>query len=165
MKAFLVELRGVDDLKNDDHIEVGIYSTAEGEVSLKAANGSDVTHQTFTITPNPRWRANTTARIVDGALMSESIPVLYLSRGGEFGAGWGSGFVFRPEFEFRDVRLRLTLHPDGTFTGVMGKLPTNRQHLPFPIRRRQGHGLHREQRLRRRGSTRSQSWRMGIRTR
>ena len=52
MKAFLVELRGVDDLKNDDHIEVGIYSTAEGEVSLKAANGSDVTHQTFTITPN-----------------------------------------------------------------------------------------------------------------
>ena len=120
MRRFLVELRGVDDLKNNDHVKVGIYSTAEGKVSLKAADGSDVTHQTFTITPNPRWRANTRARIVDGVLTSESIPVLYLSRGGDFGSGWGPGFVFRNELEFRDVRFRLTLQPDGTFTGVMG---------------------------------------------
>ena len=125
LPVFLVELRGVDNLQNDDHVEMGIFSPAAGEVSLKAADGSDVTHQTFTITPNPRWRANTTARIVDGVLMSESVPVIYLSRRGAFGAGLGRGsgdtaFVFRPEFEFRDVRFRLTLDPDGTFTGVMG---------------------------------------------
>ena len=138
LPAFLVELRGVDDLQNDDHVEMGIYSTAQGEISLKAADGTDVTHQTFTITPNPRWRANTTARIVDGVLMSESVPVIYLSRAGEFGAGRGrrgresgpGSFIFRPEYEFRDVRFRLTLSLDGTFTGVMGNYrPIDNIHL------------------------------------
>ena len=30
-RAFLIELRGVDDLQNDGHVEMGIYSTADGE--------------------------------------------------------------------------------------------------------------------------------------
>ena len=135
LPAFLVELRGVDNLQNDDHVEVGIYSTAGGEVSLKASDGTDVTYQTFTVTPESRWRANTTARIVDGMLMSESVPVIYLSRGGGYGAGRsrGSGptsFIFTPELEFRDVRFQLTLNPNGTFTGVMGNYrPIDNIHL------------------------------------
>ena len=127
-RAFLVELRGVDYLQNDDDIEMGIYSQALNEVSLKASDGTDVTHQTFTITANPRWRAHTTARIVDGVLMSEPVPVVRLSRAGGFGARGGPyesgapgrGFVGASEFELRDVRFRLTMSPDGTFTGVMG---------------------------------------------
>ena len=127
-RAFLVELRGVDDLQNDDDVEMGIYSQALNEVSLKASDGSDVTYQTFTITPNPRWRAHTTARIVDGVLMSEPVAVVRLSRAGGFGARGGpyesgapgTGFVYASEFEFRDVRFRVTMNADGTFTGVMG---------------------------------------------
>ena len=87
-----------------------------------------MTYQTFTITDNPRWRAQTTARIVDGVLMLKPVPVVRLSRAGGFGARGGpyvsgaseTAFVFANEFEFRDVRFRLTLHPDGTFAGMMG---------------------------------------------
>ncbi len=126
-RAFLIELRGVDDLKNDDHVEMSLYSMADGEASLKASDGADVAYQTFTITANPRWRAQTTARIVDGVLMSESIPVVHLSRAGGFAAGranYSSGspervFVYAGEFELRDVRFRLTMNPNGTITGVM----------------------------------------------
>jgi hypothetical protein len=126
-RAFLIELRGVHDLKNDNHVEIGVYSTADGEASLKAGDGSDVAYQTFTITNNPRWRASTTARIVDGVLISDPIPVMHLSRAGGFAAGRGNyvsgasgnAFAFSGEFEFRDVRFRLTMQPDGTFTGVM----------------------------------------------
>jgi len=67
-------------------------------------------------------------------------PVLYVSRGGAFGAGRGSGAgatgagnpltgfaglgnafrgAYSSEHEFRDVRFRLTLQPDGTLTGAM----------------------------------------------
>ncbi len=126
-RAFLVELRGVDDVKNDDHVEIGIYSMADGEASLKAGDGSDVAYQTFSITANPRWRAQTTGRIVDGVLTSESVPVLHLSRAGGFAAGRGNyvsgapgtAFAYAGQFEFRDVRFRLTLRPDRTFKGVM----------------------------------------------
>ena len=125
MGPFLVELRGVDDLKNDDRVEMGVYSLADGEVSLKAGDGSDVAYQTFTITATPRWRAQTTARIVDGVLMSEPIPVVRLSRAGGFGASralyepGSPNFVRAAEHEYRDVRFRLTVNTDGTFTGVM----------------------------------------------
>ena len=125
-RSFLVELRGVDDLRNDDHVDMGIYSTGDDEVSLKASDGSDVAYQTFTITPNPRWRAQTTARIVDGVLTSAPVPVMHLNRRGGFGAGRtpytanSPNFVFVGENEFRDVRFRLTMKPDGTFAGVMG---------------------------------------------
>ena len=135
LPAFLVELRGVDDLQNDEYVEIGIYSTARAEVSLKASDGTDVTYQTFTITPESRWRANTTARIVDGTLMSESVPVIYLSRGGGYGsarsrANLPNSFIYRSELEFRDVRFRLTMNPDGTFTGVMGNYrPIDNIHL------------------------------------
>jgi hypothetical protein len=119
----------VDDAKNDDRVEIGVYSTADGEFSLKAASGTDVPYQTFTITDDARWRAHTTGRIVDGVLMSDPIPVVRLSRAGGFAAGRArlyegvlpeTAFVGASEFEFRDVRFRLTLNPDGTLTGVMG---------------------------------------------
>ena len=127
MALFLVELRGVDDLKNDDRVDVGVYSLATNEVSLKGADGFDVAHQTFTLSENPRWRAQTTARIVNGVLTSEPIPVLRLTRGGGFGERRGNfytqgmaNFVSVNEHEYRDARFRVTMIPDGTFSGVMG---------------------------------------------
>ena len=138
MGYFLVELRGVDDLKNDDRVDMGVYSWLASEVSLKASDGTDVSHQTFTITDNPRWRAHTTARIVDGVLLSESIPVVHLARngGGAFGAGRtyyepnSPNFVRVNENEYRDVRFRLTMNADGTFKGVMGNYrPIDNIHL------------------------------------
>ena len=115
LDPFLIELRGLDDLKNNDHVEMSLYSTGDGDVSLKAADGSDLAYQTFTITRNPRWRSTVKARIVNGVLESDPIPVMHLHW---VMSTWGA-FGQVSEHEFRDVRFRLTLEADGTLTGVM----------------------------------------------
>lgn len=125
MTPFLVELIGVDDVRNDDRVEVGVYSLADNEVSLKGADGFDVSYQTFTRTANARWHATTRARINNGVLTSDPVPVVRLSRAGGFGASRASyesnspTFVRAGEHEYRDVLFRLTMKADGTFEGVM----------------------------------------------
>ena len=114
LDLYLIELRGLDDLRHDDDVEVGIYSTED--LSLSSSTGTELPHQSFRVTPNPRWRTQTKGRIVDGVLTTEVIEVLYLSwqipTTGPFGQA--------SEHEFRDVRLRISLKPDGTMTGIMG---------------------------------------------
>ncbi len=114
LNLYLIELRGLDDVQNDDDVEVGIYSTEDQ--SLRSAAGTDLPHQSFQVTSNPRWRTETKGRIVDGVLTTDVIDVLYLSwkipTTGLFGQA--------SEHEFRDVRFRVSLRPDGTMTGIMG---------------------------------------------
>ena len=66
LDLYLIELRGLDDLRNDDDVEVGIYSTED--LSMGSAAGTELLHQSFRVTPNPRWRTQTKGRIVDGVL-------------------------------------------------------------------------------------------------
>ena len=105
---YLIELRGVDDVQNDDDVEVGIYSTQD--LSMRSSAGTDLPDQSLRVTPNPRWRTETKGRIVDGVLTTDVIEVLYLSwkisTTGPFGQA--------SEHEFRDVRFRVSLQPDGT---------------------------------------------------
>ena len=114
LDLYLIELRGLDDIRNDDEVEVGIYST--GDLSLHSLAGTDLPHQSFQVTPNPRWRTETKGRIVNGVLTTDVIEVLYLSwkipTTGLFGQA--------SEHEFHDVRFRVSLLPDGTITGIMG---------------------------------------------
>ena len=77
LNLYLIELRGLDDVQNDDDVEVGIYSTEDQ--SLRSAAGTDLPHQSFQVTSNPRWRTETKVRIVDGVLTTDVIHVLYLS--------------------------------------------------------------------------------------
>jgi len=114
LDLYLIELRGLDDLRNDDDVEVGIYSTAD--LSQRSSAGTELPHQSFRVTPNPRWRTQTKGRIVDGVLTTDVIDVLYLSwqipTTGAFGQA--------SEHEFHDVRFRVSLQPDGTMSGIMG---------------------------------------------
>ena len=114
LDLYLIELRGLDDVRNDDKVEVGIYSTED--LSLRSPAGTELPHQSFRVTSNPRWRTQTKGRIVDGVLTTDVIEVLYLSwqipTTGEFGQA--------SEHEFHDVRFRVSLQPDGTMTGIMG---------------------------------------------
>ena len=111
---YLIELRGLDDMRHDDHVEVGIYSTQD--LSMRSSAGTDLPNQSLRVTPNPRWRTETKGRIVDGVLTTDVIEVLYLSwkipTTGPFGQA--------SEHEFRDVRFWVSLQPDGTMTGIMG---------------------------------------------
>ena len=51
--------RGVDDPQNDDHVEVGIYST--DDTPLQGPDGKAMANQTLAITNNPRWRPSPVA--------------------------------------------------------------------------------------------------------
>jgi hypothetical protein len=112
LDPFLIEIRGLDDPKNDDHVEVGIYSPED--TPMQGSDGIMLPNQTLGVTTNPHWRTTVSGRIVDGQLTTDVIPVVYmrwiLSTWGVFGT---------QDHEFRDVRFRMSLQPDGTLKGLM----------------------------------------------
>ena len=111
-----MELRDVDDLQNDDRVEVGIYSIEEQDLILQSPGGEPLPNQSFRISSNTKWRNQTTGRIVDGELRIDNLDRLYLkyrmSTWGAFGEAYSH--------EFRRVRFKLQLEPDGGLTGLMG---------------------------------------------
>ena len=112
--SYLIEVRGLDDLRNDDHVEVGIYSTED--VSMRSQTGAHLPNQSFRVTSNPRWRTETQGRIVDGLLTTDVIDVMYLRWQIPLTGAFGQA----SEFEFHDVRFQVSVQPDGTVTGILG---------------------------------------------
>ena len=112
--SYLIELRGLNDLQNDDFVEVGIYST--DDVSMRSQTGEHLPNQSFQVTPNSRWRTQTQGRIVDGMLTTDVIDVMYL----RWKIPLTGAFGMASEFEFRDARFQLSLRPDGTVKGLLG---------------------------------------------
>ena len=108
-----LEIRGLDDLKNDDHVEVGIYST-EGP-PLAGSDGNALPHQTVNITKNPRWRTIVPGRIVNGQVTTEAAEAVHvhgpLPTWGEQGRNY--------DFIFHNARLKMSLQQDGTVTGML----------------------------------------------
>ena len=116
LDPFLIELRGVDDLENDRRVEVGIYSVAVDDLVLRTPGGAPLPHQSFRVTSNPKWRNETTGRIVNGELRVDHLDRLFL-RYRLF--TWGAfGEVY--SHEFRRVRFKLKLEEDGSVSGLMG---------------------------------------------
>lgn len=111
---FLIELKGVNDRRNDPEVEVGFYSTEENQ--LLSADGGHLAHQTFTVTRNQRWHNITKGKIIDGVLTTDMLDYLTLdwfsALNGPFGAA--------NEYAFRRAKLRLELLPDGTLKGILG---------------------------------------------
>ena len=116
LDPFLIELRGVDDLEDDRRVEVGIYSLAADDLVLRTPGGAPLPHQSFRVTSNPKWRNETTGRIVNGELRVDHLDRLFL----KFRLfTWGAfGEVY--SHEFRRVRLKLKLEEDGGVSGIMG---------------------------------------------
>jgi hypothetical protein len=108
LDEYLIEIRGVDDLKNDDHVDIGIYST--DDTSMKGSDGNALAHQTLAITKNAHWRATAAGRIVNGEVISDVFASVYLRW---FMPTWG--VLGEYEHEFHDARLRMTIHPDGLY--------------------------------------------------
>ena len=112
--SYLIEVRGLNDMRNDDHVEVGIYSTED--VSMRSQTGAHLPNQSFRVTANPRWRTETTGRIVEGLLMTDVIEAMYLRWQIPLTGAFGQA----SEFEFHDVRFQVSLQPDGTVKGLLG---------------------------------------------
>ncbi|MCB2106061.1 MAG: hypothetical protein KDE14_00115 [Rhodobacteraceae bacterium] len=111
---FLIELKGVNDRRNDPDVEVGIYSTENNQ--MLSASGDHIPNQSFTVTKNPRWHNIVHGAIVDGVLTTDMLEELNLdwfsALNGPFGAA--------NEYAFRRARLRVELLADGTLKGILG---------------------------------------------
>jgi hypothetical protein len=112
--TILLQLKGVDDLRNDPDVEVGIYNSAQKAMVNTA--GQFLAHQTFRITSNPRWRHTTRGKIVDGVLVTDPIGTMFMDHLLPVGGVWGAV----NEWEWHDAKFRLALLPDGGLKGVMG---------------------------------------------
>ena len=110
---FLIEIRGLDDPGNDEHVDVGIYST--DDVPIQGSDGQALANQTLAVTRNPRWRASVAGRIVNGTLTTDRVEVINLHHVLPTWGVLGTDY----DFEFHGARLKMSLRQDGTLSGVL----------------------------------------------
>ena len=113
IRPFLIEIRGLDDPLQDDHVEVGVYST--DDTPIQGADGNSLPNQTLAAAKNPRWRATFAGRVKDGVVTTDVLSAVHMRK-----VVSTDGAFLEQEHEFHDVRLRLSIRPDGTLEGLMG---------------------------------------------
>jgi hypothetical protein len=112
--GILITLSGVDDPQNDPDVEVGIYANAD-PIEL-SPNRVPLTNATYAKDQNPRFRATTHGRIVNGVLMSDPVSV-------RFHKITNSIYLER---NLDDARLLLNITPEGGLDGYLaGYTPVN----------------------------------------
>lgn len=106
--GILIRLRGVDDLRNDPEVEVGIYANAD-PIELSAARTA-LPYATYAAMQDPKYRATTRGRIVDGVLTIDPVDVRFVNYVNSM----------KDDRILRDARLRLRFTPDGGAEGFLG---------------------------------------------
>jgi hypothetical protein len=105
--GILITLKGAGDLRNADNVEVGIYANAD-PIQLSPTREA-LPNATYAIDQDPRFRATTRGRIVNGVLTTEPVNV-------RFHVITNSIHLERP---LQDARLRMTVTPDGGLDGIL----------------------------------------------
>ena len=105
--GILITLKGVQDLRNADNVEVGIYANAD-PIQLSPTRQA-LPNATYAIDQDARFRAQTHGRIVDGVLTTDPVDV-------RFHKVTNSIYLERP---LQDARLRATFTPDGGLEGIL----------------------------------------------
>lgn len=105
--GIVFSLGDVDDLRNDDHVTVGLH--ANGDPIRLSPSREPLAYATYTIDADPRFQATTTGRIEDGVLITEPVDV-------RFHQVVNSMMMERT---LRDARLRVTLTDDGKLEGYL----------------------------------------------
>jgi hypothetical protein len=106
--GIVIALRGVDNLRNDDHVEVGIYASAD-PIQLNPARDAAVPHMTYAADQDPRFRAETTGRIRNGVLTTEPVNVRF---------HWLPAGL-RAERPLHHARLQVAFTADGGMEGYL----------------------------------------------
>ncbi|MSO73479.1 MAG: hypothetical protein EXQ84_07765 [Rhodospirillaceae bacterium] len=121
--SVLIEVRGVDDLRNDPEVEVGIYSGTGGVAT--DPTGKLLPYQSVSIHDDVHYHNETKGKIVDGVLTTDPVH-MHLRIDQQ---------VIHSEYDFKDARLRMELAPDGSvLKGILGGY--------FDIARRWEHFVH-----------------------
>lgn len=105
--GILIRIGDVDDLKNDDHVEVGIYANAD-PMQL-SPNRAALEYATYAMDQDEDFRATTTGRIENGVLTTEPVDV-------RFHSVVNAMYLRRP---LRDARIQATLSPQGELKGYL----------------------------------------------
>jgi hypothetical protein len=105
--GILMSVKGIEDIRNDPEVQVGIYASAD-PIQLSPAR-SPLAFATYAMDRDPRYRATTRGRIVDGVLTIDPVDV----RVHNVVASYFSDRILR------DARLRLTFTPDGGMEGFL----------------------------------------------
>jgi len=105
--GILITLKGVDDLRNDPDVEVGFYSNAD-PIQLSATR-EPLANATYAIEQNPRFRATTHGRIVDGVLITDPVDLRF---------HWIVNGI-RVDRPLQDARVRMTFTPEGGLEGIL----------------------------------------------
>lgn len=104
--TILIEIGAVDDLKNDDEVEVGVYA-GEDPMVTNSSSGVVLTNASLRVHHDPYFHAMTRGKIVDGVLTTQPANIRFKAP------------AERSQHFFRDARLRLRLASDGTAKGML----------------------------------------------
>lgn len=105
--GIVVSLKHVDDIRNDDEVEVGIY--ANGDPIQLSAQRTPLEYATYVVYGDSRFHAKTRGHIKDGVLTTEPVDI-------RFWTDINSMYMERP---LRDARLRVTIAEDGHLKGYL----------------------------------------------
>jgi len=105
--GILITLSGIDDIRNDDDITVGIYANAD-PIQLSPSR-EPLPYATYAIEQDPRFRTTTKGRITDGVLTMDPADVRIHSVTNSI----------RLERYLKDAVVQMTLSEDGTLEGIL----------------------------------------------
>jgi len=105
--GILITLKGAQDLRNASNVEVGIYANAD-PIELSPTREA-LPNATYARDQDPRFRATTHGRIVNGVLTTDPVDV-------RFHVVTNSIHLERP---LQDARLQMTFTPDGGMEGIL----------------------------------------------
>lgn len=105
--GLLFTLSGVDDLRNDDDVELGIYSNAD-PIQMGAGN-APLPNATYASVQDPRFRATARGRIENSVLTTDPVDIRFR-------------YVIvnlRMERELRRARVRFNVGANGSLEGIL----------------------------------------------
>ncbi len=105
--GILIELEGVDDIRNDEEVIVHLYANAD-PIRLSPSR-EPLAYATYSPKAEARYRATTSGRIVDGVLTSEPVDAGFQNE-------TNSMYTERP---LRQARLQMHIEEDGSMSGYL----------------------------------------------
>lgn len=105
--SILLELTGVDDVRNDPEVEIGLYSSQDGVTT--DAPGAVLSGASLAVTDNTRFHSRARGRIENGVLHTDPFETRLKYK----------AVIMDTEWYFKDARLRLDLKPDGSAEGML----------------------------------------------
>lgn len=106
--GILMTLEGVDDIRNDPDVTIGLYANAD-PIQLSAAR-KPLAFGSYAKKQEPKYRAVTRGRIVNGVLTGDPVDVRFVY----------SVNSMLNDRVLRDAQVRMTFTPDGGLEGILG---------------------------------------------